>query len=244
METVFSGCPGRGQGERTRSSEHSLQACGGWEGGHREGRTERGRVRATHIETRFHEGVEVRPWPIGWAALSTEIPQSFRVRSACFGLPHTLQVRPPVVDHALQHLCPSVLRKVAGEPGRLANSRRAQYFPEFRCSFCVWWRRFVDPERVGGLRDYGGGPRRLRLGLGDLHSRSTAEQEACIEAQAVGHHHGVQQASATTAKFAQSTFGEERRDNAGRNLHRNPSTSKIARFIVRPLLRRKRCFRC
>jgi hypothetical protein len=155
------------------------------------GRTERGRARATHLITRFHEGVEVRPCPVGWA-LSTELPQSLQFWSACFGPPHTLQVSPPVLDDALHHLCPSLLGKVAGARERLANSRRAQYFPEIRCSLSVRRRHFFDPERVGGLRDHGGGPRRLGLGIGDLHSRNTAEQEGRIDAQAVGRGHGVQ----------------------------------------------------
>ena len=120
------------------------------------GRTERGRARATHLKKCFHQGVDLRPCPVGWA-LSTELPQSLQLWSACFGRPHTLQVSPPALDDALHHLCPSLLGKVAGALERLANSRRAQYFPEFRCSLSVRRRRLFDPERDGGLRDHGGG---------------------------------------------------------------------------------------
>ena len=68
-----------------------------------EGRTERGRAGATHIETCFHEGVDDRLYLRGWV-VSTEPPQSLQFWGAFIGLPHTRQVSPSAFDHALRHL--------------------------------------------------------------------------------------------------------------------------------------------
>ena len=111
-------------------------ACGGWEGWEG-GQTERagqskdreeqsgGNVGATHIETHFHESVEDRlspmlcQWTQSFHRASTELPvleRFFRPPTHSSG---HIQVSPPAFHHALQHLCPSVLRNVTDEPERL-----------------------------------------------------------------------------------------------------------------------------
>ena len=110
----------------------------------REGRTGRSRVAATHIESRFHAGVEGRLYPKGCAD-STELQQKIRFWIVFLGLPHPLQAGPPFDFHVFKDIFPYLLGKGPGDTDGLCNTGVVQYFPEFRCSFGEICRRTRDP---------------------------------------------------------------------------------------------------